>query len=100
VRLSGRRHTHGSGGRSLVGVSTIVHVPEELAERLAAEAARRQGTVEELAVELVSAGLGATGESALDAFIASGDSGDPTWAGRDIHELRSELATRRADETP
>jgi hypothetical protein len=65
-----------------------------------AEAARRHVTVEELAVELVSAGLGATGESALDAFIASGDSGDPTWAGRDIHELRSELATRRADETP
>jgi hypothetical protein len=33
-------------------------------------------------------------EDSLEAFIGSGDSGDPDWAGRDAHELRAEV--RRA----
>jgi hypothetical protein len=34
----------------------------------------------------------------LEAFIGSGDSDDPAWASRDIHELRSELAARHTGE--
>lgn len=83
------------------GVSFNVSIPDELAARLAEEAARRGTGVEETATELLAAALDAkptaTGDrDALSAFIGSGDSGDPTWASRDIHELRSELAARRA----
>jgi len=39
---------------------------------------------------------GTEAQAALDAFIGCADSGDPDWASRDIHELRSEdPATRR-----
>jgi hypothetical protein len=43
--------------RILLGVSSIVHVPDKLAERLAAEAARRGITVDDLSAELLAAGL-------------------------------------------
>lgn len=75
---------------------SIVHVPEELAQRLAAEAERRRMSVDELATELVSEGL--EHEAALEAFIGAGDSGDPDWAERDTHELRAEVAARRQAE--
>jgi hypothetical protein len=75
-------------------MSTTLHVPEELAGRLAAEAERRGMSIDELSAELIAAGL--PDFDPLEAFIGSGDSGDPTWATRDIHELRSELAARRA----
>lgn len=77
-------------------MSTIVHLSEELADRLAAEAARRGVSIDELTAELLAAGLHA-GEDvdALEAFIGSGDSGDPSWAGRDTRELRAEAAARR-----
>lgn len=83
------------------GVSFNVSIPDELAARLAAEAARRGAGVDQTATDLLAAALDAkpkaTGDrDALAAFIGSGDSGDPTWASRDIHELRSELAARRA----
>jgi plasmid stability protein len=59
-------------------VTTIVHFPEDLALRLATEAARRHVSAEELAVELVSAGLERPEGSSIRrrlAFAAVGDSG-------------------------
>jgi hypothetical protein len=77
-------------------MSLTLHVPEDLAGRLAAEASRRGVSVEQLSAQLLAAGL--PPEDPLEAFIGSGDSGDPAWAGRDIHELRAELAARRSGE--
>jgi hypothetical protein len=80
-----------------VSVSTIVHVPEEIAERLAAEAARRHLSVDEVAAEALAARYPKSesdpGHDALEAFIGSGDSGrDEPF---DIHEARRELAGRK-----
>lgn len=74
-----------------------MHVPPALAARLAAEATRRGVEVDVVAAELLAAGLPAAGgePDPLDAFIGSGDSGDPTWASRDTAELRTEAARRR-----
>lgn len=84
-------------GSTLVAMSTIVHLSEDLAGRLAAEAARRGVSVDELTAELLAVGLPAGGEvDALEAFIGSGDSRDPSWAGRDTRKLRAEAAARRA----
>ena len=82
-------------------MSAIVHLPDDLAGRLAAEAARRGVSIDELSAELVAAGLPADTPSApepdaLQAFIGSGDSGDPSWAGSDTALLRAEAAARRA----
>jgi hypothetical protein len=81
-------------------MSAIVHLPDELAGRLAAEAARRGMSVDEVAAEALAARFpdtaGGGGRDALEAFIGSGDSGDPGWAGRDTADLRAEAATRRA----
>jgi len=78
-------------------MSVSVHLPEELAARLAAEAARQGRDVDEVAAELLGDRLpAAEGElDVLEAFIGSGDSGDPSWAGRDTAELRAEAAARR-----
>ncbi|HUR18193.1 MAG TPA: hypothetical protein VMZ51_04565 [Acidimicrobiales bacterium] len=78
-------------------MSAVVHLPEELADRLAAEAARRHTTVEELLVELVADRLPAPGAGdALEAFIGCGASGrsEPF----DIHSARTELAARKLAE--
>lgn len=74
----------------------VVKVPDELATRLAAAAAARGVEPEQVAVEAIEAQLGLT--DALEAFIGSGDSGDPSWASRDIHELRADLAARHRAE--
>lgn len=86
----------------MVPVSTTVEVPEPLAGRLAAEAARRGVTVDEVAVEALEGFYGRTDTKptaerldALSAFIGCADSGDPDWATRDIHDLRSEAAARK-----
>jgi hypothetical protein len=78
-----------------------VHLPDELAERLAAEAARRGMSVDEVAAELLAASftpVGRTGRQVdpLEAFIGSGDSGDPGWATRDTAELRRKADDGRA----
>lgn len=83
-----------------------VDIPDPLAERLAAEAARLGVTVEELALEAIEGRYGSSrpkrqtsdGPDALEAFIGSFDSGDPKWASRDIHELRAEHADRKLAE--
>lgn len=79
----------------LVGMPMTVHVPDDLGGRLVAEAARLGTSVDELSAQLLAAGL--PNEDPLEAFIGSWDSGDPAWASRDIHELRAELASRRAN---
>lgn len=81
-----------------------VDLPDPLAERLAAEAARRGLTIEDLALEAIegrygsSSPEGGSGDDAVRAFIGCFDSGDPTWASRDIHELRAEAAERELAE--
>lgn len=78
-------------------MSTIVHLSEDLADRLAAEAARRGVSIDELTAEILAAGLAADKEvDTLEAFIGSGDSGDPWWAGRPTRELRAEATARQA----
>ncbi|MGQ0520503.1 MAG: hypothetical protein ACT4PX_05030 [Actinomycetota bacterium] len=83
-------------------MSVTVEVPEPLAGRLAAEAARRGVSVEEVAVEALEGFYGRTGPqanveriAAAEAFIGCADSGDPEWATRDIHELRADAAARK-----
>ena len=81
------------------GMTVTVELPGPLAERLAAEAARRGLTVEDLAVEALEGFYGTTRPAstsdALDAFIGCFDSGDPDWASTDTHELRTQAAARR-----
>jgi len=75
-----------------------VHLPDDLAQRLEAEAARRRTSVEALAVEAIQGQYGTNPKldsDALEAFIGSFDSGDPAWAGTDTHVLRAEAARRR-----
>lgn len=86
----------------MVPVSMTVEVPEPLAGRLAAEAARRGVSVDEVAVEALDGFYGradpkpiAERIDALEAFIGCFDSGGPDWAGTDTHELRAEAAARR-----
>ena len=54
-------------------MSMTLHVPEELASRLDAEAERRGLSVDELSPQLLEAGLPV--DDPLEAFIVSGDSG-------------------------
>lgn len=68
--------------------------------RLIAEAARRGVTLDQLVAQL-AADLPAVSpqpdDGLLDAFFGSGDSGDSTWATRDLQELRHELAQRSSE---
>jgi plasmid stability protein len=80
----------------------MVNLPEELARRLEAEAARRGVSPDEFAAEALQRVLGDREQTptqeradAIEAFIGCGDSGDPDWAGRDIHDLRAEAAARK-----
>jgi hypothetical protein len=82
-------------------IMSTVHLPDELADRLAAEATRRGMTVDELAAETLRARFPApassnSGDDVLEAFIGSGDSGDPSWAARPTSELRAEAYKRQA----
>lgn len=67
------------------------HLPDELAARLSATAARRGVGIDELAAELVSAGLTPEAGDPLEEFIGCGASGrrEPF----DIHRARRELVT-------
>ena len=75
-------------------MSLIVHLPEELAARLEAVAAKRGVTTDQLVAEILTARLPA--EDALEAFIGSGASGrrEPF----DIHKARTELAEHKLAE--
>lgn len=76
---------------------TTLRVPDDLAARLAAEAARRGIDVDELTTELLKAGLvgqdqlpASSGEDPLEAFIGSGRSGRHDVARRH-RELKAEV---------
>ena len=81
-------------------MTVTLELPAEAQARLKAEATRRGITVDQLVTEL-AASLPAEQDPAggtLDEFLGSGDSGDLSWASRDIHELRSDTAQRRLGE--
>lgn len=82
-----------------LGMSLTFDLPDSLAARLEAEAARRGTSVEELAVAALAERYGRgheerTSEDALEAFLGSVDSGDPDWARTDTHQLRAEADRR------
>lgn len=76
------------------GMSSSVHLPDDLASRLAAEASRRAVSVDDLAAELLEAQLSTP--DALEAFIGCGSSGSTEPF--DIRQARNELAARRLAE--
>lgn len=90
----------GTGCRSPIGLPrlsapcpyaggvTVLHVPDDLAARLAAEAAKRGVDVEELSAELLRAGL--SGDS-LEEFIGAGRSGLSDLA-RKHREVKAEVS--------
>ncbi len=67
------------------------NLPEDLAGRLAAEAARRGVSVDDVAAELLAAQLPA--DDALEAFIGCGASGQAEPF--DVQQARQGLAARR-----
>ena len=79
---------------------STLHLPDELAERLEAEASRRGMSVDELAAQTLAARFpeagSAPGIEALEAFIGSGASGDHEPF--DIHKARAELAQHKLAE--
>jgi len=81
---------------------STLHLPDELVDRLAAEASRRGVTVDELAAETLAdrfppVGAHPDDRDALEAFIGCGSSGrrEPF----DIHQARTELARSKTAET-
>jgi hypothetical protein len=83
-------------------VSLTVHVPDELALLLTAEAACRGLSVDEVAAEAPAVSYPRAGSDrgrdALEAFIGSGSSGRRDQF--DIHKSRAELAERKLADDP
>lgn len=84
----------------LVPMTVTIDIPADARARLEAEAARRGITLDQLVTQL-AAQLPVAEKPApggrLGEFFGSGDSGDTTWATRDIHELRHEHAQRSTE---
>jgi len=81
-------------------MTVTLDLPAEAQARLETEATRRGITLDQLIAELAASfPAEATAEpGTLEGFFGSGDSGDPGWASRDLHELRHDLAQRRLAE--
>lgn len=85
-------------------MTVTLDLPAEAQARLEAEATRRGITLDQLIAELAAslpaetAAENAAEPGTLEGFFGSGDSGDPGWASRDLHELRHDLAQRRLAE--
>ena len=79
---------------------STVELPDSVAQCLAAAAAKRGMTIDELAAETIAARFGDTSSDtetdALQAFIGSVDTGDPDWASTDTAVLRKAADTRRS----
>ena len=81
---------------------STVELPEPVAQCLAAAAAKRGITVDELATQTIAARFGDSPSDtdaeadALTAFIGSVDTGDPDWASTDTAVLRKAADTRRS----
>lgn len=86
--------------RILGDMTVTLDLPDEAVERLRREARRRGMTLDRLVAE-IAAGLPGDEpvEGALERFVGSGDSGDESWATRDLHTLRRELAQRLLSES-
>jgi hypothetical protein len=75
-----------------------VHLPDQVADALSAEAARRGQSPDQVAADLLAERVPpAAAADPVEAFIGAGDSGDPGWAGRDSRVLRAEAAARRGE---
>lgn len=80
----------------MMSMSSVVHLPDDLAARLSAEAARRDLGVDELTAELLEGALaGERPPDPLRAFIGSGRSGRGDL-GRRHREIRAELTKDRS----
>ncbi|MEO6468666.1 MAG: hypothetical protein ABIP21_06165 [Acidimicrobiia bacterium] len=82
-------------------MTVTLDLPAEAHARLQAEATRRGITLDQLVAELADqlpAETPTAEPGKLERFFGSGDSGDPSWATRDLHELRHDLAQRRLGE--
>lgn len=78
-------------------MTMTVHLNDDLAAVLEAEAARRGQSPERVAADLLAERLPATvSADPVEAFIGAADSGDAGWAGRDSRQLRAEAAARHA----
>lgn len=79
---------------------STVHLPDELADRLATEAARRGVTVDELATEALADRFPARPQpderDALEAFIGCGHSGRTDLGRRHREILAADLAGKSA----
>jgi len=80
---------------------STVELPEAVVERLAAAAAERGMTVDELAAETIAdrfgdAPSGSDAADALASFIGSVETGDPDWASTDTAVLRKAADARRS----
>lgn len=76
---------------------TTVELPDDVAAALAAAAAERGMTAEELAARVLAQEFGPTDPGdALSAFISSIDTGDPDWASTDTAVLRKQADARRS----
>ena len=95
----------GAGSYTGETMTVTVELPEAARARLEAEAARRGITLAQLVAETAEQLAERLpvddvepAPGTLEGFFGSGDSGDPTWATRDLHELRHDLAQRRLAE--
>jgi hypothetical protein len=77
-------------GPILSKVSLVVKLPEDLAARVEAAAAKRGVSAEEVVAEAVAAHLPSDDSDPLEAFIGSGSSGRSDLARRH-REIRAEL---------
>ena len=79
-------------------MTVTLDLPAEAQARLQAEATRRGITLGQLIAELADqlpAETPTAEPGTLEGFFGSGDSGDPGWASRDLHDLRHDLAQQR-----
>jgi hypothetical protein len=83
-------------------IMSTVHLPEELVDRLAAEAARRGMSIDELAAETLTDRFPPAGpdpgRDALEAFIGSGRSGRGDLARRHREILAEAFADKSASD--
>lgn len=79
---------------------STVDLPEAVLERLAAAAAERGVSADELAAEILAERFGPpdenSGSDVLAMFIGSAETGDADWAGTDTVELRKAVDSRRS----
>jgi hypothetical protein len=81
-----------------LGNMSTIELPDDVAAALAAAAAERGISVDELAAQALAERFGTPAETAdaFAAFVGFMDSGDPDWAGTDTAVLRKAADARRS----